>query len=59
MEAVDGRVVVCLEPILQVVGGVRRHLALWAIAYAVKMEQGCPPCDADCEKTNKMVRNCA
>jgi hypothetical protein len=32
-------------------------LPLWAIAYAEKMEQGWPPCDADCKKTNEIVRN--
>lgn len=32
-------------------------LPLWAIANALKMEQGWPPCDADCEKNSKMIRN--
>jgi hypothetical protein len=32
-------------------------LPLWAITYTGKMEQCWPPCDADCEKTNEMVRN--
>jgi hypothetical protein len=30
---------------------------LWAIAYAENVEQGAPPCAADCEITNEMVRN--
>jgi hypothetical protein len=30
-------------------------LSLWAIAYAEKMEQGWPPCDANYKKTNEIV----
>jgi hypothetical protein len=32
-------------------------LRLWAIVYVEKTEQGWPPCDADYEKTNEMIRN--
>jgi hypothetical protein len=54
---VDGGVAIRLGPILRVVGDVGHRLALGAIAYAEKMEQDWPTYDADCEKTNDMVRN--
>ena len=53
----DGLVVVRRGQVLWVVGDIGRRLPLWAIANALKMEQGWPPCDADCEKNNKMIRN--
>jgi hypothetical protein len=27
------------------------------MAYAMNWVTGCPPCDDDCEKNNKMIRN--
>ena len=32
-------------------------LPLWAMAYAMNWVTGCPPCDDDCEKNSKMIRN--
>jgi hypothetical protein len=32
-------------------------LPLWAIAHALSWEHGWFPCDADCEKNNKTIRN--
>jgi hypothetical protein len=55
--AIGGEVVVRLGPILRVIVTLDVALPLWAIAYAEKVKQGWPPCDADYEKTNKMVRN--
>jgi hypothetical protein len=55
--AVDSGVAIHLRPIIRVVGGVRCHLAL--VGHSISREDGArrPPCDADCKKTNKIVRN--
>jgi hypothetical protein len=55
--AIGGKVVVRLGPVLRVIVTSDVALPLWAIAYVEKVEQGWPPCDANYEKTNKMVRN--
>ena len=54
---VDDGVVLRLGPIIRVVGDVGRRLALMGHSIAQKVEQGRPPCDADCKKTNEIVRN--
>jgi hypothetical protein len=48
-EAVEGGVVVHLGPVIRVVSDDGRRLAL--------VEQGWPPCDANCKKTKEIVRN--
>jgi hypothetical protein len=40
-----------------VVGDVGRRLAFVGHSISREMEQGWPPCDANCKKTNEIVRN--
>ena len=53
----DGRIVVRLGPVLRVVVDVGRRLAL--VGHSKCLEDGArlAPCDADCEKKCKMIRN--
>ena len=51
--AVDGGVGVGLGPVIQVVGDVGRCLALMGHSIAEKVEQGRPPCDADCKENQR------
>jgi hypothetical protein len=54
---VDDGVVVRLGPVIRVVGDVGRRLAL--MGHSIGREDGArpTPCDADCKKTNEIVRN--
>jgi hypothetical protein len=54
---VDGGVGVGLGPVIRVVGDIGRRLALMGHSITEKVEQGWPTCDADCKKTNEIVRN--
>ena len=55
--AVDDGVAVRLGLIIRVVGDVGRRLAL--MGHSIGREDGArpTPCDADCKKTNEIVRN--
>jgi hypothetical protein len=54
---VDGRVAVRLGPVIRAVGNVRHRLALMGHSIGREDGAGWPLWDADCKKTNEIVRN--
>jgi hypothetical protein len=54
---VDGGVAIRHRPVIRVVGDVGRRLAL--VGHSIRREdgEGWPSCDAECKKTNEIVRN--